>query len=38
MDGVCLCGVGGELTLSLSKVRIFVHFLKQRKTGEIWNI
>ncbi len=26
------------LTLSLSKVRIFAHFLKQRKTGEIWNI
>ena len=26
------------VTLSLSKVRIFAHFLKQRKTGEIWNI
>ena len=26
------------LTLSLSRVRIFAYFLKQRKTGEIWNI
>ena len=26
------------LTLSLSKVHIFAHFLKQHKTGEIWNI
>ena len=24
--------------LSLSKVHIFAHFLKQRKTREIWNI
>ena len=27
-----------RIPLSLSKVRIFAHFLKQRKTGEIWNI
>ena len=32
-----ICGVR-LLSLSLSKVRIFAHFLKQRKTGEIWNI
>ena len=26
------------LTLSSQKCVFFVHFLKQRKTGEIWNI
>ena len=29
---------GPSTALSLSKVRSFAHFLKQRKTGEIWNI
>ena len=32
------CAYAGPLFHSLSKVRIFAHFLKQRKTGEIWNI
>ena len=27
-----------RISLSLSKVRIFAHFLKQRETGDIWNI